>query len=275
MSIITLTSDFGSKDHYVGAMKGKLLSEFAEVQLVDISHHIDPFNVAEAGYILLSSYFCFPKGTVHIICVDAEWNEENKHIAVLWNGHYFVTADNGILSIVMQKIKPEQMVAINIHNRLPLEATATDVFIKVACHLARGGHLNVIGKEISEITTLSSLVPVVSKDGSRITCSIIYIDNYGNLVTNLTKESFVAIGKERPYEIKIKSKPIKTIYPNYGSIGISAKYPAKYYEGNAIAIFNEMGYLEIGIYRANPYTSGSATSLLGLGYRDAIFIEFL
>ena len=105
MSIITLTTDYGLKDHFVGALKGKLLSEYPEVTIIDISHHIDPFNIAEAAYIIGAAYSSFPKGTVHLIGVDIELNENNQHIAMQWNDHYFICADNGILSMLVQIIK--------------------------------------------------------------------------------------------------------------------------------------------------------------------------
>ena len=139
MSIITLTSDYGLKDHFVGALKGKILSEYSEALIIDISHEIDPFNTLEASYIIGASYASFPKGTVHLIGVDMESNKENQHIVMQWNDHYFIAADNGILSMLSQKIVPQKVVAINIHDRLPSEATDLDVFVKVACHLAKGG----------------------------------------------------------------------------------------------------------------------------------------
>src|SRR6478609_6376115 len=145
MPIITLTTDYGLKDHFVGALKGKILSEFSQATIVDISHNIDPFNTIEASYIIGASYMSFPKGTIHIIGVDAELNIENKHLAVQWNDHYFICADNGILSMLIQKLAPQKMIEIGIHDRLPAEASDLDVFIKVACHLAKGGPLEVLG----------------------------------------------------------------------------------------------------------------------------------
>ena len=149
MSIITLTTDYGLKDHFVGSLKGKIMSQLPNATIVDISHNVDPFNVAEASYIIEAAYSSFPKGTVHLIGVDCEMNIENNHIALQWNDHYFIAADNGILSILTDKIIPEKIYAINIHDRLHLEATDMDVLITVATHLSKGGLPNVIGKEIA------------------------------------------------------------------------------------------------------------------------------
>ena len=274
MSIITLTTDYGLKDHFVGALKGKIISEFPDAKIIDVSHNIDPFNASEASYIIQASYNSFPKGTVHLIGVDAERNSENEHIAMQWNDHFFVCADNGILSMLTQHIVPQKIVAINIHDRLSQDATDMDVFKTVACHLAKGGSLNVIGKEITALKQITDLQPIVSKDGNSIKGNVIYIDHFGNIVINISKKQFIELGKGRPYEIDIKPRPLKTILPNYSSIAVSDKFPIKYYEGEKLAIFNEAGYLEIAIFRSNAATVGTATSLLGIGYRDTITINF-
>jgi S-adenosylmethionine hydrolase len=274
MSIITLTTDYGLKDHFVGALKGKILSEYPEAQIIDISHDIDPFNIVEASYMIGTSYSSFPKGTVHLIGVDMELNKENLHIVMQWNDSYFIAADNGILSMLSQKIVPQKIVAINIHDRLPSDASGLDVFVTVACHIARGGLLNVIGREINALKEVTEMKTIVSNDNNSLKGHVIYIDHFGNVVTNITKKQFLEVAKGRPYEILMKTKNIKTILPNYSAIAISDKYPIKNYEGEKLAIFNEAGYLEIAIFRSNPSKIGSASSLLGLNYRDAVTIEF-
>lgn len=272
MSIITLTTDYGLKDHFVGAIKGKIITEYSDIQIIDISHNIDPFNIAEASYMVSAAYSSFPKGTVHIIGVDIERNKENQHIALQWDDHYFICADNGILSMLIQKIVPQKMVAINIHDRLLPDATDMDVFIKVACHIAKGGLLNVIGKEISEIKSITELQAIADSDS--IKGNVIYIDSLGNAVTNITKKMFLEAAKNRPYEIRFKNKTIRTILSRYSDIASSDRFPIKYYEGEKLAVFNEAGFLEIAIFRSNPATVGSASTLLGIGYRDIITINF-
>jgi S-adenosylmethionine hydrolase len=281
MSIITLTTDYGLKDHFVGALKGKIMSENSEAKIVDISHNIDPFNTVEASYIIGAAYLSFPKGTVHLIGVDAELNKENQHIAMQWNDHYFICADNGILSMLSQKVLPQKIVAINIHDRLSEDATDLDVFVTVASHLSKGGLLNVIVKEITTIKQFTELQPVVAADKNSIKGYVIYIDHFGNVVTNISKKIFMEVAKGRPYEIPLlqkrnqkKSSPIKNIWAKYSDIANAGKYPIKNYEGDKLAIFNEAGYLEISIFRSNPLSVGSASSLMGLYYRDSITIEF-
>ncbi|MFY7741813.1 MAG: SAM hydrolase/SAM-dependent halogenase family protein [Flavobacterium sp.] len=274
MSIITLTTDYGLKDHFVGALKGKILTEFPEAKIVDISHDIDPFNTAEASYIIQAAFSSFPKGTVHLIGVDAERNIENEHIAMQWNDQFFICADNGILSMLTQRILPQKIVVINIHDRLPSNATDLDVFKTVACHLAKGGTLNVIGKEIQQLKPTTELQPIVSKDGNSIKGNVIYIDHFGNVVVNISQKQFMEVGKGRMFEIDIKPKPIKSIQSNYSAVAVSDKFPIKYFEGEQLALFNEVGFLEIALFRSNPSTVGSAQTLLGIGYRDTITINF-
>ncbi len=275
MSIITLTTDFGCKDHFVGALKGKIYSEFSDAKIVDISHEIDLFNVSETSYIIGASYSSFPKGTVHIIGVDSELHQETQHIAMEWNDQYFICADNGVLTMLTQKIIPQKIVAINIHDRLAINATAMDVFVTVACHIARGGLLNVIGREITQLREVTELQAVVNQDGNSIKGYAIYIDHCGNVVTNISRQLFTEIGKGRKYEIGFKNYKLKTILPNYSAIVNFDQNPMKFYEGKELAIFNEAGFLEIAIYRSNPSSLGSASSLLGMNYRDLVTISFL
>ena len=274
MSIITLTTDFGLKDHFVGALKGKIISEYPEVQIIDISHDVDLFNISEASYIINASYAGFPKKTVHIIGVDSERTYESKHIAIQWNDHFFICADNGILSILTQKIVPQKIVEINIHDRLTEGSTDMDVFVKVGCHLAKGGALSVIGKEIQQIKIVNELQAVAASDGNSIKGYVVYIDHYGNCVTNISKKMFAEIGKNRSFEIKFGTKNIKKIHSGYSDFKVSEKYTLKDYEGEKLALFNEADFLEIAIYKSNPQTVGSAKSLLGLKYRDVVSIVF-
>jgi len=201
MSIITLTTDFGEKDHFAGAVKGAIYTELASTKIVDISHSISPFHITEAAYIIQNAYHSFPKGTIHIIGIDSELNAENKHIAVKLDGHYFICANNGIISMLASEIKPEKIVEINIHDRVESNFPVLEVFVKVACHIARGGTLEVIGKSIQEIKELVGIKPVVNREGNQIIGNVIYIDNYGNVISNITKTLFDKIGKGRDYKI--------------------------------------------------------------------------
>ena len=274
MSIITLTTDFGLKDHFVGALKGKIISGYAEALIIDISHDIDLFNVSEASYIVGAAYNSFPKNTVHLIGVDAELTKDTRHIAMQWNDHFFICADNGILSMLTQKIVPQKIVEINIHDRLPEGSSEMDAFVAVACHLAKGGQLSVIGREITGIKEMNELQPIVAADLNSIKGYIAYIDHFGNCVTNIPKKMVKDTARGRDFEITFSAKTIKTVRGNYSDFVVREPYTIKDHEGDKLAIFNEAGFLEIAIYRSNPSTVGTARTLLGLKFRDVVNVVF-
>ena len=274
MSIITLTTDFGLKDHFVGALKGKIISAYQEVTIIDITHEIDLFNIFEASYCIAAAYKNFPKGSVHLIGVDSERSENKQHIAMQWDDHYFICADNGILSALTQKKVAQKIVAINIHDRLHSDATDMDVFTTVACHIARGGLLNVIGTEIKELKPINEFIATVSDDGKTIKGSVIYIDHFGNCVTNISKRLFNEIALGRNFEIRFHNKKITTLHKQYSDFKTSERFPLKSFEGSSLALFNENDYLEIAVYKSISKTVSSAHTLLGLKFRDTVTIQF-
>ncbi|WGD34288.1 SAM-dependent chlorinase/fluorinase [Olleya sp. YS] len=276
MPIITLTTDFGEKDHFAGAIKGAIYSELPDVKIVDISHSISPFNIAEAAYIIQNAYSSFPKGTIHVIGIDSEINPENKHIAVQLDDHYFVCANNGIISMIANEIAPSKLVEINIHDKIETSFPVLDVFVKVACHIARGGTLEVIGKAIDKIKPIKNLVPYVNEEQTQIIGSIIYIDNYGNVVTNIRKNFFEKLQKGRNYEVSARNYKFKKIHSKYSDI-INFDIPEdkRNDEGRGLVVFNSSNCLEIAIYKSNNQTVGSASSLMGLALRDTVTINFL
>ena len=215
MSIISLTTDFGHKDYFVGALKGKILSENKEAVIVDISHEIDLFNTVEASYCIEASYNSFPKGTIHIIAVDSERTDEIQHIAMQWDDHYFICADNGILNVLLHKKLAQKMVSINIHDRLQKNASDMDVFVAVAGHISRGGLLNVIGKEIFDLKPKNTFSTVVSNDLQSLIGQIIYIDSFGNCVTNISQKQFIDLSRNKTFEILVKNKKITRIHRSY------------------------------------------------------------
>lgn len=274
MAIITLTTDFGEKDHFAGAIKGAIYTEMPDVKIVDISHSISPFNIPEAAYIIQNAYSSFPEGTIHIIGIDSEINQENKHIAIELNGHYFVCANNGIMSMICAEISPKQIVEINIHDKIETSFPVLDVFVKVACHIARGGTLGVIGKSIDKIKPIKNLEPYINEEKTQIIGSIIYVDNYGNVVTNIKKTFFDTICKNRTYEISARNHKFKKIYTKYSDIiNFNTPEESRNDEGRGLVVFNSSNYLEIAIYKGNTGNVGGASSLMGLKLRDTITIN--
>lgn len=276
MAIITLTTDFGLKDHFVGAVKGAILSEIGSVPIIDISHQIAPFHIHEAAYIIQSSYKSFPNGTIHIIGVDSELSPVNRHIAIYLDNHYFICADNGILSLLANEIKPEKIVEINIHGRFTSNFPVLDVFVKVAAHIARGGTLEVVGRTITDLKELTELNPVVVNNNSQIIGNVIYIDNYGNVITNITKKFFDKVAHGRAFTIVARTTKIDKIFNKYSEV-IDFETPTKHpgdQGGKKLAIWNTAGYLELAVYKSNPLSIGGASTLLGLEFRDSISVEF-
>jgi len=275
MSIITLTTDFGTKDHFVGAIKGTIYSELPDARIVDISHHISPFNITETAYILKNAYKSFPEGSIHIIGVDSELNDENKHIALKLDNHYFICPDNGVISLLASDIKPEKIVEINIHDHVSTSFPVLDVFVKVGCHIARGGTLEVIGKVIPEFKKMIELQPTIAESKDAISGNIIYVDNYGNSISNITKKLFQEVGKGREFEVSANKYTFSKIHSKYSDIvDFTLPKDQRQKDGNKLAIFNSANYLEIAMYRSNLNTVGGASSLLGLNYRDIITVKF-
>lgn len=276
MAIITLTTDFGLKDHFVGALKGSIYKELADAKIVDISHNISPFNIQECAYILENAYKSFPEGTVHVVGVDSEPTPENQHIAVMVDGHYFVTANNGVIGLITSEINPQKVVQINIPNPDHGSFPVMDVFVKVACHIARGGTLEVVGKPFDELKDLRGFAPTVTDNGKKITGSVIYIDNYGNVVSNIHKKFFEAYRKGRDFEISARTTSINSIHNKYSDIiNFKLEKGQRKGAGDLMALFNSSEYIELAIYKSDLKTVGGASTLLGLDYRDAITINFI
>ena len=275
MAIITLTTDYGNKDYSVSSLKAKLISNIDNVRIVDISHDISPFNLSEAGYVLEGAFRDFPKGTIHILSVDSELTPENKHIAIMYEGNFFIGANNGVFSLIFKDKKPDQIVEINIHSNYNNNISADELFVKVASHINRSGPLNVVGTEIKKIKEITNLRPVINKEINQILGSVIYIDNYGNVVTNITEKLFKEISKTRSFTINARNVKFSKIYKNYSdAIDFSLEKKDREEDGKKIAIFNNLGYLQLSIYRSNPQTVGSASTLFGLNYRDVISVQF-
>lgn len=275
MSIITLITDFGYKDQFVAQMKGEIYSNNPESQVVDISHNVSPFNIMEAAYILENSYKSFPENTIHIIDVDSEKNKEKKHIIVKLDNHYFITSDNGIMSILSQNINYQEIYEISILNELKPMQSSLKTFSKVACHLSMGGKPEIVGKKINNLKNVKNLNPFVNSENTQIISSVIYIDHFGNVITNIKKSFFEEIGKGRKFEISARNYKFKKTYSSYSDIiNFNLSEDQRSDEGKALIIFNSNNYLQISIYRSNPENVGTAATLLGLKIYDSVSVIF-
>lgn len=256
MPIITLTSDWGLRDHYLAAVKGSIISRLPEARIIDITHEVEPFNLKQASFILRNSYAHFPPGSIHIIAMRTEETTDFPHVVMSYDGHYFIGTDNGIFSLIFSR-KPEQMFELTIPQDSDYFTFSTrDRFVKAAVHLAEGKPVEELGRPRSEWQQQMHFQPVVS--GNVIRGIVIYVDNYENVITNITRELFEEVRKERPFIIECRGEQLKNISTSYLDVPV----------GDVVALFGSTGHLEIAI------NQGNASGLLGLYLNDSIRVEF-
>ncbi len=257
MAIITLTTDLGYKDFYQAALKGSILNTLPNVNIIDITHEIQAFNISRASFILKNCFSYFPKGTVHLIGIDTVYSEYNKYLAIKYKDHFFVGSDNGIFSLMFDE-KPQEIVEINIMQDLKfLHFPLADIFVKAACHLADGGALKDIGISSDEIEQRMNLQPVVDKD--QIKGCVIFIDSFQNVITNVNKDLFAKVQNGRNFTLYFKrNETISQLSWHYNEVP----------EGEKLCLFGISNHLEIAINK------GNASGLLGLNINDIIRIEF-
>lgn len=262
---ITLTSDFGLKDYYVAATKGAIINQFEKNEffnIVDISHQIEPFHVAQAAYIIGGAYHNFPKGTVHCIGISTGLQ---RQVAAYYNGHYFLCEDNGLLSIIFNG-KPDAIVEIN---RIQSDGTSPsfvlkDIYPKAACHLARGGAIELLGTRTDKYE--EKLLPKPNVFDDIILGQIIYIDRIGNAICNISKSVFNEHIRGRKFHIifSLERNQIDQISKQYSDVPI----------GEKVAIFNDLNQMEIAINLGSNANSGGASQLFGLKVGSTVRIEF-
>ncbi len=254
MPIVTLCSDFGSRDPSVAVLKGAIWQRNATLQLVDISHNVENYNIVQAAFILKNAYTAFPAGTIHVVSVKNYHPDSNSFLAVRYEGHYFIGPDNGIFSLLFETL-PEDIYELNFESHIKVKLSA--LYADAVGHIANDLPFNEIGLPVEEIVRKISLQAVTSKD--HIRGSVIYIDNYDNVVVNITKDVFEKNRAGRAFSIYFKRhNPITKMSPVYSEVSV----------GETLCHFNGAGYLEIAI------NMGKAASLLGLHIDETIQIDF-
>ncbi len=258
MGIITLTTDLGHRDFYQAALKGSIISLLPDVRLVDISHEILSFDIPNAAFILQNAYHYFPKDTVHLIGIDTVFQEGARYIAMKHNGHYFVGADNGIFSIILGEQKAEELVEIEMMQDLRfLHFPLADILVKAACHIAKGLPIQDLGHSIEAPLQKVPLQPII--DNNIIKGHVTYIDSFGNVISNISKDLFNRVQRGRNFVLHFKrSETIEKMSWHYNEVG----------EGEKLCLFGISNYLEIAINK------GNASKLLGLHQDETIMIEF-
>ncbi len=253
MALITLLTDFGYRDHYVAALKARLWQLAPTTQVVDISHGVEPFNIAHAVHVLQSVFRDFPLGTVHVIGVaDHGAGPEPGWLAAELEGHYFVTADNGILALLANGT-PKNLVA------LPAAVTASptrDVLLPAAVALAQGQPLRALGPAVATQHQLNNRQ--LRLQDHRITGHVAHVDHYGNLVTNISRTAVEAVGHGRPLAVHFGRDVVRELHPHFSAVP----------PGEAVVMFNSQHYLCLAICQ------GNASELLGLNFDSQIDVHF-
>lgn len=257
MPIITLTSDLGLKDYYVASIKGAILRQCPAATIVDISHQVSKFNISQAAFILENAYREFPENTIHIVGVLPERTKEKAHVAVFCDQHYFIAVDNGILPLALDK-KPDQIIELKSIETLTANFPLKDIFVKAACHIANGGKIEDLGKPKTQLLRSIGFRPVVNENTLR--GSVIYIDDFGNVIINIREQLFRQRARGRRFSISVRSggHSLNSICSAYSDVP----------PGEMLAFFSSSGFLEIAI------NMGNASELLGISLNDMILVDF-
>ncbi|MEZ4908644.1 MAG: SAM-dependent chlorinase/fluorinase [Saprospiraceae bacterium] len=254
MSIITLTSDFGIKNYNVANLKGNLLSISEGLNIVDISHEIDNYDIEEAAYMLSNSYRSFPVGTINIVLVNIYYSKNPRIILAYNSGYYFIVPDNGILSLIIEDDENTSLRAFDYNTSI---AQLYEVIDKIIDGLMNGIEIDSLGEKVVGINNKISIKPVVSNNIIR--ASVIHIDNFGNAIVNIKKEFFYSKNIDGNFKLYYNPKDyISKISNNYTDVSI----------GDELCFFNSAGYMEIAV------NMGNASEMLGLTKDSAIQIFF-
>jgi len=253
MAIITLLTDAGESDHYVAAIRARILSLHPTAKIVDISHQIRLFDIGHGAYVLRSVFREFPKGTIHLVGVDSAGNRGDGYILAKLEGHFFVGSDNGLFSLVSDQL-PEQLWQIGGDN--PVTFPEKQFFAPVAAQLAAGADPETLGKPLQEMKRF--IDRQVKATRKQITGHVIRVDHFGNLITNIPKQAFDILSKDKNYTIQFGGEKFRRIHASYTQAE----------QGECFLVFNDLQFLEIGIYK------GNASELLGLGYDSIVNIIF-
>lgn len=255
MAIVTFISDFGTTDYYSAVIKGALLSDNPQLNLIDISHNVKTYDIVQGAFVLKNSYKHFPAGTIHLVSVNNFYAPNHCFLAIRYNDHYFIGPDNGLFALAFEK---EQLTSVY---ELTYNANAAnplgEVFAKGVRHILSEMPFNEIGIPIETIEERISIQPVTTVD--RIRGAVIHVDNYENAITNISGDLLEKIGKGRPFKIYFKRhEPLTTIKKNYAEVPV----------GEILCLINSANYLEIAI------NLGKASSMLGMGIDEHVQIDF-
>ena len=257
-SIITLITDFGLCDEYVGVMKGVMASVNPSATVIDISHHISPQNIVHAAYTLYFSYQYFPENTIHVIVVDPGVGSNRKIVALQTEQYFFLSPDNGILTLIL---KNHQCTCVEIDRSEFFLSTVSstfhgrDIFAPVAAHLSKSFNIHLLGRPIlpENLMTISDMAPHF--DNQKLIGKVILADRFGNIVSNISTDDLTRIQIDPDHAcIHIMDQQINGISTHYNQVKT----------GELLAIFGSKGLLEISI------NCGNACQKLGINQDSEI-----
>lgn len=259
MPIITLTSDWGTRDFYRAAVIGKIYSMLPNTIIVDISHNISPFSLSEAAFVVKNSAFSFPQGTIHMVCIQSNMQAKGsfRHIIAKYKGQYFIGEDNSVLSSIFDHNLPDEAYVINLPSDTNYHTfLARDLYAKVACHLAAGKPITDVAISIESINQAFNFMP--SYSSNLIQGTTIYITHHGNAVTNISEELFNKLKQDNNILIRISSEKITAVHQSYFDV----------HDTGLFALFSSTGLMEIGIRGTN------LSNLCHVHVGDPVSIQF-
>lgn len=254
MNIVTLISDFGSSNYLVASFKGKLLGSCHDLNIIDITHEISNFDIAEAAWVIENVSGSFPPGTVHIVLVNCYYASRMRLLIARKNGQIFIAPDNGVLTLVTENEDLNDCVYSEYSNT-PSEMF--DIISSLIYRLINGHEMEELGKPVETLSRKISFRPVISNDTIR--ASVLHIDKFGNIIVNVRKDLFEKTGNGRKFSLYYSPKDkIDKLCLKYSDVGF----------GDELCFFNSAGYLEIAVYM------GNASEILGLSKDSPVQIVF-
>ena len=244
-SIVALLSDFGTRDHYVGAMKGVILGICPDATLVDISHDVPTHDVLTASVELAASYRYFPTGSIFLVVVDPGVGSARRGLAADTGDYHFVAPDNGVLTAVFQEAPPKRVVELTERRYARPTVSRTfegrDRFAPAAAWLGKGIQLSALGRPVTDYVMIDLPLPEIAKD--RITGQVMRIDHFGNLVSNIDRKSFDRLAQAGSIQIKVGEHAIGRLVETYADIG----------DDEVCALFGSTDHLEFAVNSTSAF----------------------
>ncbi|MGB3801864.1 MAG: SAM-dependent chlorinase/fluorinase [Lewinella sp.] len=253
LPVLTLTTDFGRADFHLPRLKARLLSAQPGLSIVDISHDIPPYDIVTAAFVFNKVWRHFPKGSIHLLRVYDYYQPKGRFLASCYDEHYFIAPDNGVFSLVFGEI-PEQTYVLDGYKA---ETPLSEIYARAVSHLTNRKPFHEIGIPSTRYTERLAFQPVIGPNYIR--GSVVYIDRFDNVTTNITRQIFEEVGEGRGFQLLVKRMPPLD--------GLSFGYH-DVPEGEALCRFDSDGYLEIAV------NLGRAATLLSIAVEDTVQIEF-